>query len=690
MSERFFGPNGCFDLTSSSKEEIKKSFELLTEEVCLKIENLKKVVEPDWDNFIVPFYNTQILIDEFGSRLIAVYVYSISNSDYQNAYQEIFSDFAELEIELVSSSELIEKVFSLTSSSEYLLYDQEQKKYLQSILNKAKNQGTLSDQNLKQAILEINRDISKWAEVFNSNIQKATLAAGIVVRDSKDLADLPQDWVARASEHFNAHFKSDESTPESGPWYISLTSGVYTPFMEYSRNRALKKEIYSQKRTIASQGEYDNTEAILNLITKRKELANLRGFKDFLENSLEFTTATSVQLDQLCNSLTVPLRREQEQLHGIFRNIAFKDGIQFLEPWDIALYDRLYKEALGFNKEEIAEYFPYHDTKRAIFKLFEDCFSIQIKNATAEVNSWNADVEFYWVIDCDGTELGGFYIDPYQRVGEKIVGTQNIGAFCATLRESTLINGQNIRPIGILSFGFPVPTQESPSFCQLEELAFFFHEFGHLLAVLLKKQSQKTISPSFHLENDTVEFESMMLECWAQVPYILKRISKHYKTGEPLSDSKIEMLKSFLRNETNERAQGLLAISHISLALYSAFDPLKEDLQFVVNKITNEIFAAPLFEEDKFVWGCTPLFTLNGYLANTYMYLWAMTVAHTYLMEIESKGWNDDSIKKFGQTLKTTLYHYAAIGQPMHALKMATGKDSPDFEGFAMSRISHQ
>jgi Zn-dependent oligopeptidase len=108
---------------------------------------------------------------------------------------------------------------------------------------------------------------------------------------------------------------------------------------------------------------------------------------------LEFTSATSDQLDKLCNSLMAPLKKAQEKRHDVYRNMASKDGIQDLEPWDVALHNRPHKEALGFNKEEIAKYFPYQDTKRAIFDLFEDCFSIKIKKATKEVQSWNSDVE---------------------------------------------------------------------------------------------------------------------------------------------------------------------------------------------------------------------------------------------------------------------------------------------------------
>ncbi|MEK2689259.1 M3 family metallopeptidase [Bdellovibrio sp. GT3] len=690
MSERFLSSNGCFEMTHSSKAEIKAAFAQLSKELDAKIATLKAVSDPTWDNFMVPFYEAEVLVASFASRLIVVYVYSISNDEYQEAYSEIFSDYTELERRLVSTTEIIAKVQSLQEGNEYQSFKQEQKKYIQSILNNAKSQGTLADAQLKQSISGINKEIAKWSEVFNSNIQKATVAGGIVVHDRKDLGELPQQWVVRASEHFNTHLKKNESTPEQGPWLISFTTGVYLPFMEYSPNRELKKQIYKQRKQIASHGEFDNSEAIRNILTKRKELAQIRGFENFLESSLDVNTATADQLDQLCKSLALAYKKTQEQLHDSYREMAARDGIQELEAWDLALYGRLYNESQGFDAAKIAEYFPYKETKERIFKLFEECFSIRFENATAEVKSWNADVEFYWLFDEDGTKLGGFYIDPYQRAGEKIVGTQSIGAFWSTLREPSLENGESITPIGVLSFGFPSPTPDKPSLLDFEELSGFFHEFGHLFALYLRKKNQGTISPQFRIEEDSLEFESMVLEYWGQNPYVLKKIAKHYKTGESLTDAQVGMLTKFMRKEVDERAHGLLHLSQISLHVYSGFNPDKDDLQSVVNEITKSVKAAPYFEEDRSMWGTTPVFTLNGYLANCYMYLWAMTVAYTYHAEIESTGWNDQSMKKLGQTLKSTLYRYSLVGQSMHALKLATGKDVPDFEGFALSRTSKQ
>jgi oligopeptidase A len=682
MAKRLIEPDGCFGLSQISKDEIFKSFERVKTKTESVIDILGSIDNPSWQNTVVPFYEAQTLLERFWSRFVTVYVYSKSNDEYQEAYGELYPIFTALNDRFFNSKNIIQNVSNLKKSSEYRNYTQTQKNYIESILLISDDHGTLLDEEIKSKVFSIKEDITKISQKYNDNVQQATQSIGIIVNNHKDLGDLPSQWREISSAHYKKKYDK-ESTPEQGPWYISMTSGVYQPFMKYSTNREMKKDIFTQSKRVASEGKWDNTENILSLISKRHESSEILKYKSYLDQALEVTTASKEDLDSLYTILHQPLKDRLADNYRKFRELGDSEGIKEMQRWDIPYLERKFQETLGFDAEEVKNYFPYPEFRKNTFKLFENCFSIKFQEATNEVVTWDKDVEFYWVVDSNGEKLGGLYIDPYQRPGEKIVGTQNIGAFCVTLREPSWDNDQYIAPVSLLSFGFPPPTKNEPSLCPLDEIPTYFHEFGHYFGTIFTHKENISIIPEIVVDKDTKEFESMVLEDWGFQPFILKHISSHYKTGEQLSDELLTKISIKVKNDFTDRIHGLLFLTKLSMDLYSEFDPEKDDLESFAKNISKEVNPPPYFENDKWVWGCMPLFTLDGYVAYCYMYLWAMATAHTYLNDINSKGWSEESMKELGNILRTTLFKSARVGESLKALEEATGRKSPDFLSFS-------
>ncbi|KAF8128526.1 hypothetical protein EV363DRAFT_1297559 [Boletus edulis] len=101
-----------------------------------------------------------------------------------------------------------------------------------------------------------------------------------------------------------------------------------------------------------------------------------------------------------------------------------------------------------------------------------------------------------------------------------------------------------VKPHSPMVANLAKPTPERPALMRHDDVTTFFHEMGHVFHGLLSR----TKYSRFHgtaVARDFVEAPSQMLENWCWEAEVLKRMSSHYKTQEPLSDDLIaKIIKS--------------------------------------------------------------------------------------------------------------------------------------------------
>jgi thimet oligopeptidase len=116
---------------------------------------------------------------------------------------------------------------------------------------------------------------------------------------------------------------------------------------------------------------------------------------------------------------------------------------------------------------------------------------------------------------------------------------------------------------------------------------------------------------------------SQMLEEWMWDPAILKRVSKHYKTGEPLPDDMINHILSLRHFDSGYWLQRQAYFSLLSL--YCFKEGAYKDIDSMHKKLFNRMFPYIQFTADNHDYASFG--HLTGYAAKYYGYLWSKVFA---------------------------------------------------------------
>ena len=228
--------------------------------------------------------------------------------------------------------------------------------------------------------------------------------------------------------------------------------------------------------------------------------------------------------------------------------------------------------------------------------------------------------------DASGAYLASFALDLYPRDGKY----NHAAVFDGTYGRQ---EGARYRaPFATMLTNFPKPSAANPSLMSHGEVETFFHEFGHVMHFALTKARYQAQS-GFHVAWDFAEAPSQMFENWVWDAGMLKRFSKHYKTGRPLPDDLIRrMIDARLFGEAwAARGQVLLATLDIILHTRGAKDP-----NALYARLERTFMGIVPPRRQLFLAGFGHL--AGGYDAGYYGYLWSRVYAEDMFTRFVKKG----------------------------------------------------
>jgi len=201
------------------------------------------------------------------------------------------------------------------------------------------------------------------------------------------------------------------------------------------------------------------------------------------------------------------------------------------------------------------------------------------------------------------------------------------------LQKGCLVNGKKQYPASAMLANFTKPLKDKPSLLKHDEVVTFFHEFGHVMHELMSTAKYHLFSGT-NVQRDFVETPSQMLENWCYDAAVLKRLSRHYQTGEPLPET--------LRHQLVKAKLACAAVLYKRQLFFGYFDISIHTAKGSVNtqqvwsdlrkKITG--IEAPPQTNGAANFG----HLLGGYSAGYYGYLWSEVFSADLFKEFEKVG----------------------------------------------------
>jgi peptidyl-dipeptidase Dcp len=522
--------------------------------------------------------------------------------------------------------------------------------------------GALLDEAGKEKLRKLTEEASVLALKFSQNLLKENKAFTLHITDKAQLDGLPETAVDAA-----ALAAKDR---DLDGWVFTLDYPSYSPFMTYSTQRDLRKQLYMARSTECTHdNDANNLDICKRIVNLRREIAQLLGFDTFADYVLKHRMASNVKnvyklLYDLIEAYKPTAIKEVKAIEDEAKKL---EGDEFeLEPWDFSYYShKLQMEKYNLDAEMLRPYFQLDNVIKGVFGLANKLYGITFKE-NKDIQVYHPDVKAYEVFDKDGSYLAVFYADFYPREGKQD------GAWMTEFQGQWITKkGKNVRPHVSVVTNFTKPTATKPALLTLGEVETFLHEFGHSLHGMFANTRFESLSGT-NVWWDFVEMPSQFMENYAVEPEVLHTFAFHYKTGEPIPDELIERIQKSRNFNVAYACMRQVSFGLLDMAYYTQKKPFTQDIiPFEKNAWKDAIITKQLPNTCMTVQFSHIM--AGGYAAGYYSYKWAEVLDADAFSVFKKEGifdretaqrFRDCILSKGGTEHPMTLYKRFRGGEP--------------------------
>lgn len=534
------------------------------------------------------------------------------------------------------------------SSSEEL--SDKQRYYINQLMKEFKLSGLELPEEKQAEVRALKNEITAIGLQFEANVNNEGNKTIAVSR--QELQGVPDDFIDSLK-------KTDE-----GNYLVAVNYATYDRVMTACTVAATRKKLW---HTFNNRAYPANEDLLKQLSAKKHKLAQLVDYENYAALSLDETMAQTPAavthfIDDLIASVNSKTNQEFKMLTKELPESAELTSDGKVYPWDYAYLQEQYKKShLQLDEQKIAEYFPMEKTIDGLMKVYETFFDLEFTKLPVN-NLWDDKLTILCIADHATNKcLGYLILDLYPRDGK-------FSHACHDKIISALeIAGQKDRPwLSIIIANFQPSTAQKPSLLKRNEVETFFHELGHAMHSVFGRQRLGYFAGT-HVKHDFIEVPSQMFEEWLCDSEVLRIVSSHYETGEPLPE---EIIKKIIANKSLTKGYFIQRQCYLSKLALSYFQGAIDNPAEIFKQLNESMCPNIAFVPENHNYASFG--HLVWYGPRYYSYMWSKFISLDLADAIKKEGFMNPAA---GKRLRETILAEGGSQDPRVLVHNFLGRD---------------